>query len=219
MGDGEEPVARAARLRGLARGAYKRGEFPASVEFFDQLFADPTLASDPVTEAGDRIDFGSALVKCGQVNDAVPAFQRAVELTPDDRRARLKLGDTLARLGRHGEAAEQFRALTALGGDDADHHAMLAASLRAEGDLVGARTEVDRALELDPDHVDARLTLLAIETPEGSRNDQEMAKRLATAPDPRLARLYLDKPPALWSLALQAVVLAIFALWIRSLLP
>lgn len=223
-------MAEAAHRRRAARAAYKGGEFVLATREYEQLFAGPDPAADPAQQAQDRLDYGGALIKSGRVADAVAAFERAVALTPQDVRARVKLAQTLSRLERHPEAVEQFRRVVEQAPEDADAHAMLGTELRWTGQTGEARAELERALSLDPDHVDARLTLMALGRPR-EFSGMDLLDEGGPPPDggavpsrqfdaaPIRSQSQRQHRTPVWLLVTQAVGLAVAGVWLRSLLP
>jgi tetratricopeptide (TPR) repeat protein len=110
----------------------------------------------------------------------------AVDGDPSNVEARLKLG-TLYFLGQSWEDAQkQVDELMKLAPNDSRVHLLLARSLIQKGDRVAGLAEVDKALELDPDNVDALLLRSAADAMEN------IDKGLATL-DVAINRLPADK--------------------------
>lgn len=110
----------------------------------------------------------------------------AVDSDPDNVEARLKLG-TLYFLGQSWDnAAEQATALLKLAPDDARAHLLQARVLVQKGQQAEGMAEVDKALKLDPDNVDAILLRSAADALESAD------KGLATL-DVAIKRLPADK--------------------------
>lgn len=109
-----------------------------------------------------------------------------VDEDPGNVDARLKLG-TLYFLGQAwNEAAEQADALLKLAPQDSRVHLLNARVLIQKGDRAGGMAEVDKALELDPDNVEAILLKAAGDAIEN------LDQGLATL-DAAIARLPADK--------------------------
>ncbi|HXM71123.1 MAG TPA: tetratricopeptide repeat protein, partial [Thermoanaerobaculia bacterium] len=87
---------------------------------------------------------------------AEQSFRRAVEVEPQNSRARLKLGTILAQRGARGEGIEQLRTAVRLRPDLKDAHFNLATALAQEGRLTEAAAECDVLLQLAPQDRDAR---------------------------------------------------------------
>ncbi len=101
---GWAPPAATAVLVALAALTWRQtGVWRDSESLWTQaLFVDP---ADPVAHA----NLGSALAEAGRVQEAIPHFQAAVELSPGMAKAWNDLGAAYASLGRPEEAAECFR--------------------------------------------------------------------------------------------------------------
>jgi hypothetical protein len=110
-----------------------------------------------------RLMLGEALREAGRPEEAIPQYRAAIALRPQEPLAYTKLAQSLAQLGRFGDATatlEQLRrrdptsavAFNALGGV-----AILA------GDSSGAREYFEQALRNDPQNVAARQALALLE--------------------------------------------------------
>lgn len=89
--------------------------------------------------------------RAGNDSAALPLWQRLVQLRPTDEDARLKLGETLTRLGHHVEARAAFRAGLAALPASAGLWMALAQAEEDAGDREQAEIAYDRALDLKPD--------------------------------------------------------------------
>jgi Flp pilus assembly protein TadD len=85
--------------------------------------------------------------------EAIRAYQRAIELSPDDEEAYLGL----AKLQAAGDAESTLRELVDKLPTSVEGHYRLAVRLSKKGKLAQAIVSLRRVLELDPDHLDARL--------------------------------------------------------------
>ena len=102
---------------------------------------------------------GAVFGQTGQVNDALNANQKAVQLEPQDADAHNNLGATLQELGRFDGAEASYRQLIALKSDDATAHYNLGITLKAVGRLEEAIASLNKAIELKPDFVEAHHNL------------------------------------------------------------
>jgi tetratricopeptide (TPR) repeat protein len=84
--------------------------------------------------------------RLGRMDDAAEDYTRAVELAPDDREARLALGDLLLRRVRTGEAMEHFARVAARFPDDEEAQLGLAACRIDRGEAAQAVPLLDRVL-------------------------------------------------------------------------
>ena len=145
--------------RGLVRFAAAR--YRDAAADFDAL-----IRLDP-THLAAHVNLGQALLRAGQVDGAVAAFDRAIELSP--RLPRLYRERAVARLARRGPADpgevdlairdldEAIRLAPADSPDLAVFHAQRARLHHRERDFEPALADSDRALRLDPDAVDPML--------------------------------------------------------------
>jgi tetratricopeptide (TPR) repeat protein len=93
---------------------------------------------------------------------ALPIYQRAVELLPEDNRARLNLGICLAQGGRLEEAERAFATAVALDPTSADAHANLGRLAQMDGRLDEAVARFATALQHDPEHIPALFNLAVL---------------------------------------------------------
>jgi tetratricopeptide (TPR) repeat protein len=103
---------------------------------------------------------------------AIPLFQQAAELSPDDGGIRLRLAAALRGVGDHEGAATALReVITAYGGrrpkERALVHFELAQIALAKGDRARALGELDAALRIDPAHPEILLSLAKLSMEEG----------------------------------------------------
>jgi Tfp pilus assembly protein PilF len=107
-------------------------------------------------------DLGYAYDLAGYEDPAEAAYLRGMQTDPSNVRVRTNYGLMLARHGRTNEAILQLRAAMPL----ADAYYNVAVVLEAQGKKARARREFQRALDTDPDHVEAELHMAAIDLNE-----------------------------------------------------
>lgn len=90
----------ASRLRG------KLGESLASIQKFDKPIEEATTSS---LEALKYLSQGDQMWNSGKPMEAIPLFQRAIDLDPNFAVAYVKLGTILGNMGESGRSAENFR--------------------------------------------------------------------------------------------------------------
>ena len=102
---------------------------------------------------------GAALARAGQPARALDEFAEGVRLAPDYAAALTNRGLVLRQQKRWKEAEEAFRAAIALDTKSPTPHIGLARLLDRVGATIEAVEELERAVELDPSHVDALASL------------------------------------------------------------
>ncbi|MCG8459566.1 MAG: tetratricopeptide repeat protein [Holophagales bacterium] len=165
-------------LRALALTLERKGEERQALELYREAHRrapeDPLLAYDlarAVLAASDRA--------AGEERRAgLTALRRAVELAPAYQEARLLLGAQEAESGRLEAAAAQFLAVLELspGHPQARQGLALTALHRADqhlatGDRAAAVGRLERAVELDPELIDARSGLAVLLLAEGRHGE------------------------------------------------
>ena len=91
---------------------------------------------------------GLVLGQQGQLDEAIAACRRSIELKPDHADAHYILGIYLADAGRPGEAEAAYRKAIALKPDHAESHCDLGMALWKQGKLAPALTSLERGHEL-----------------------------------------------------------------------
>lgn len=117
--------------------------------------------------------------------DAVAPLQKAVELTPNEGRAKLLLAIAYERAGNDSAAAEQFRASVAIDGKNFDAHLELARLLLKMKQYAEASAEFRKAIELQGDSSTAHLGLARSLADQhlDAEADAELAAYLKLQPD------------------------------------
>ena len=94
-----------------------------------------------------------------QGKEALQAYQRAVELMPNDAEAHSNLGVTLKELGQLDNAVASYRRALELNPDYAEAHSNLGNALTALGQPDKAVASYRRALEIKPEYAEAHFNL------------------------------------------------------------
>ena len=84
----------------------------------------------------------------GQLDEAIAACRRSIELKPDFAHAHYKLGNFLHDAGRPDEAETAYRKAIALRPDHAESHCDLGMALFKQGKLAAAVSSLERGHEL-----------------------------------------------------------------------
>jgi tetratricopeptide (TPR) repeat protein len=139
----------------------------------DERYADAIPLWKRLVEATDGDadaynDLGYAYDLAGYVDPAEAAYLRGLQTDPTNTRVRTNFGLMLARHGRTNEAVLQLRSAMPL----ADAYYNVAVVLESQGKKARARREFQRALDTDPDHIEAELHLAVIDYENGTLGDR-----------------------------------------------
>lgn len=137
----------------MARIAYQGGDYRAA---FDR-FLEATQRNPRDAEALSNC--GQMLVRLNRVVEALPYFQRAIELNSGRWAYRFNLGHAYGELGQWERALEQYRAATTLFPDDFATEYNLGMALHKRGDEAAAAERFRRAIALQPSEPDFHLAL------------------------------------------------------------
>ncbi len=112
----------------------------------------------------------SAIYNCGNIHlmdgqykDAEQLLSRAVQLVPEQAAPKHFLGRALLQDGRNAEAQPYLLQAVAMDAKVWDYHYWLAVSLEKSGNMSAARSEYQRALQLNRDSKEAKVRLTALE--------------------------------------------------------
>jgi tetratricopeptide (TPR) repeat protein len=110
-------------------------------------------------------NYGNALLGLDRFDEAVAAFQRAIQLKPDQVQIVFNLSGALERAERHEERAAVMRMWASIDGEDAKGQTELGLAEAAVDDLEAAERAFRAAVRLDPGLAEAWLVLgLVLET-------------------------------------------------------
>jgi tetratricopeptide (TPR) repeat protein len=124
-------------------------------------------------------------------DDSIESCRRAAAAETANLRYRLDLADALADFGRADEASACFDEILARWPDAADAHVGLARLTRNAGGHAAARAHLSRALDRDPDCLDALCLMLEIEDDEAGRRRAERLAEDEERPLLHRSRLHL----------------------------
>ncbi len=122
-----------------------------------RIYYEAALALRP-NSVHARLDLARRYLNLGQTDRAVAYYREALRIEPSRDQVRLFLADVL-RQSKNYESAEVLYREATTGLYALEAWTTLGTMLREAEDATGARQAVDRALELDPAHVKARLQL------------------------------------------------------------
>ncbi|MCP4499727.1 MAG: tetratricopeptide repeat protein [Deltaproteobacteria bacterium] len=115
-------------------------------------FSDDSLAAAKEEEFLYHLEDGLDLLRAGRVADAKKQFERALVVKPGSEQALNLFGLSLHGLGELDEANKVFQNLIHENPVDASLRLNLAMVMLKKHDLVGAKSELEVVLDLNPDH-------------------------------------------------------------------
>jgi len=116
-------------------------------------------------------NLGIILAGRGQLDDAVVAFEEALNIRPDDAKAHNNLGDILMRRGQVEDAMPHFRKALKINPNYAEAHYNLGIALRRRGQVDEAIAHFRQAVKIKPDHAKAHNNLGEALTFQGNLED------------------------------------------------
>ena len=109
-------------------------------------------------------EIGTALAAEGRPTEAIPYYQRALQLKPDYAMACVNWGVALGMQGKLDEAAAQLQQALQLNSRSAYAHYNLGLVLSKQGHTELAKAQFEQALRFDPTFVKARISLQQLRT-------------------------------------------------------
>src|SRR5205807_5544700 len=132
----------------------------------------------------------------GLGNEALNAFDKALEITPDREMSLLLASGQAEQLNQHESAIAYLRRLIAINPWISDYHLSLAKQLAATQDWQGALTESEAVMKLNPFSPDGLKLLITscFRLGEDGRAQREFDKLMALKPNEHVAlRLWFKK--------------------------
>jgi predicted Zn-dependent protease len=160
------PVVRAGRY------AVEFGKAETALEHHDPRAAIPHLQKYVAARPGDAYGSGllqSALQQVHRLDEAIPQFERALALDPNNAYIQVNLAKLYASQNDTGKALELFKKGMPRAEPDALASYWYASALKDAGSLTEAETNVRRSIELDPKNADAHELFAEILTLEGKK--------------------------------------------------
>ena len=185
---------------GAGTTAYGEGDYPAALARYTEA-----VAKNP-DDAESLSNLGQVLVRLNRAGEAIPHFERAVEIIPGRWAYHFNLARALGLVGRQADAIASYRQAQALFPDDYATAFNLALTLHRAGDEAAAVEQYQKAIALQPDDASFRKALgISYEQmrkgPEAAAAYKEYLRLSPSAPDAdkvreRIARLAEGQPPA-----------------------
>ncbi len=166
----------------------------AVIQFSNALKVDKAYADA-------HYELGKTYIKLGTFMAGYSELMKTVDLAPNNVQARVDLGDMLLAGGAPDRAEAQAKAVLSMNANNADAHALLSKIAIRKGDLPGATTEIEHAIQLDPSKAPFHTQLALIQaggpqTPgtqavNEASAEQELQKAVQLDPNDAQARLVL----------------------------
>ncbi len=129
----------------------------------------------PATDFYQMFDTAVQLSDKHQYDAAIPAWQKAVSMDPDDPRAHNNLGIALAGSGKVTDAVAEYRKSLALNANSSQTENNLGSALAQQGQLDEARRHFENALHINPDNASAEVNLGNALSSAGGHSDEAIA--------------------------------------------
>jgi len=106
-----------------------------------------------------QVNLGTALREMGKADEAMIAYQKALQITSDSVDAHNNLGTILFQKGRIDEAIVHFQKALQIKPDSVEAHLNLGIALMQTGNIDEAITHFQKALQIKPDYAEAHSSL------------------------------------------------------------
>ena len=174
--------------------------FHRSAYFHDNLaFSHQWLRTDPQS-VNAHYNLGFGLAQLGRHQEAVQAYERALEIEPDYGYAHNNLGNALTQVGKRAEAIGHFRKALELDASYAEAHHNLANVLVEESRRDEALEHLREAVRLRPDFAEAQMNLGNLLTGKGNAAEAVTRYRSALKLKPDFAEAHNNLANALVAL-------------------
>jgi hypothetical protein len=114
------------------------------------------------------LNMGNALKDQGKLDEAIDAYTKGTSLKPDTAEVHYNLGDALYRQGKLKEAIETFNKVLSIKPDFADALWNLSGTATS---LDEAKQWIEKCLKANPDHIQSKLTLSALQFYKGDKSE------------------------------------------------
>lgn len=151
----------------------------------------------PATEFYRLFDVAKDLADKGDYEAAIPAFENALKLSPDDVRGNTTLANALVRKGRIEGAIAHYRKALAGNARYLEARTNLGAALAQKGQIDEAISQYRMALEVDPKYPEAQADLGVALFRKGNVEESVTHFEAALAADPALVEAHTNLGVAL----------------------
>jgi Flp pilus assembly protein TadD len=144
----------------------------------------------PAVDFYKQFDVAATLALQGKFADAIPEWNKALALSPDDARTHNSFGLTLARAGKTDEAIAQYRKALAVKPHYSEAHNNLGAALDAQGNSGEAVAQYRQAIEDYPGNAEAHNNLGHALAKQGHLDEAVLEYEAALAIRPEFAEAH-----------------------------
>lgn len=140
------------------------------------------------SDVGAFYNLGLLCLQMGHYHEAARAFGRVHELKPAERDPLIRLAYCEFRLAEYQESVQVLMKLRAAGESDVNYYLLLGSAQALGGDLPGAVSSLQRAVEISPTHPEPyyRLALVLLEGYRDRDAQEVLSRGLKTIPDSAL---------------------------------
>ena len=179
----------AAAIQLLGRIEYDRQKFNSAAKLFAEAVDLDPQNIDAI------VDFGSALVVCGESErafDAIASYRAGLSLDEAPASMYNKFGIALRSIDRLDEAKRAFRRALEIDAQNTELHYNLALTYEKQNKLDRAVTEYTKTIELNPKHLEALISLGRVYEEQGEDQRAISAYQRAIKVDPRSKEAHLN---------------------------
>ncbi len=154
-----------------------------------------TRTIEPLFAQNNAIDYynmGLALYYQGKLDEAIAAYQKAIEIDPDYADAYYNIGIALRKQGKLDEAIAAYQKAIEIDPDYADAYYNIGIALRKQGKLDEAIAAYQKAIEIDPDYAKAYYNIGIALRKQGKLEEAIAAYQKAIEIDPDYAKAYYN---------------------------
>src|ERR1017187_3047378 len=152
----------------------------------------------PASEFYRIFDVASELIEKGKISESIPEWRKAVEIDPEDEKARVNLGFALDHEGLIDEAIEQYRKAIEIAPEHAPAYDNLAQDLLQRGNLDEAIQAYKAGLGMKPRNARAQTNLATALYQKGMTGEAIEHSRQALEIEPANADAHNTLGLALW---------------------
>ncbi|MGA2351331.1 MAG: tetratricopeptide repeat protein [Terracidiphilus sp.] len=156
------------------------------------------LVREDPSDARIQNNMGASLARAGRFKEAIPYYQKGLELNPQFNAIHNNLGRALFAVGRLDEAIDQYKMGLEVYSNSAELHNNLGRALAQNGKIGEATMHFKRAVEIKPNFADAHINLGSALLSAGHPEEATQEFKRAVESDPRSAEAHTYMGTALY---------------------